>query len=62
MITLAVTDTPALREDAADLLGTILNELFHELSRTEHVFLVHQICGRHGLNFKPSKQPLMDVA
>jgi hypothetical protein len=62
MIKLAVTDESALRADAADLCGTILNDLFHELARTEHVFLVHQICRNRGVDFQPSKQPLLDAA
>lgn len=62
MIGLVVTEEAALRADAADVVGTVLNDLFHELARTEHVFLVQQVCERRGVEFKPSKVPLQDVA
>jgi hypothetical protein len=62
MIGLVVCDEAALRADAADLVGTILNELFHELSRTEYLFLVHQVCGKHGVDFTPTDRPLRDAA
>jgi hypothetical protein len=55
MIKLVVTDEEALRADAADLVGTVLDDIYHQLQGTQYVFLVGEMCDKHQVAFSPSR-------